>query len=99
MGSPSEKSPVYAKFPLTQPNPEGTQTFGISCDEGWRVSIVCTGMYEWAADWLLGVLGHTPYAKYNLIERIKVEAWHCTACGWVWLGKPVLKKLRCPRLN
>lgn len=40
-----------------------TPTFMITCDEGWRRSIVCTGMYGWAADWLLGILGNTPYAK------------------------------------
>jgi hypothetical protein len=28
----------------------------IVCDEGWRQSIVCTGMYDWAADWLLAIL-------------------------------------------
>jgi hypothetical protein len=60
---PSEQRPVYSKFPQDKPNAEGTQLYGISCNEGWRESIVCTGMYEWAADWLLGVLARTPYAK------------------------------------
>ncbi len=27
-----------------------TQTFMVVCDEGWRESIVCNSMYEWAAD-------------------------------------------------
>lgn len=51
--------PLYRKL-----REEGgaTSTFMITCDEGWRTSIVCTGMYEWAADWLLTVLGHQPYA-------------------------------------
>lgn len=34
----------------------------IICDEGWRSSIVANDMYEWAADWLLTVLGNRPYA-------------------------------------
>lgn len=58
-----ESSPLYSKFAQDKPNPEGTQLYGISCNEGWRESIVCTGMYEWAADWLLGILARTPYAK------------------------------------
>jgi hypothetical protein len=57
---PSEERPNYSKVP------EGngiTTIYMIVCDEGWRQSIVCTGMYGWAADWLLKVLGHRPYAK------------------------------------
>lgn len=34
----------------------------ITCDEGWRSSIVCTGMYEWSADWMLEVLHDRPFA-------------------------------------
>lgn len=62
--SASENSPIYSKFPEERPNPEGTQLYGISCNEGWRLSIVCSGMYEWAADWLLEVLGRRPYAPH-----------------------------------
>lgn len=54
--------PLYRKFPQEKKNPEGTQLWGIVCDEGWRESIVCTHMYEWAADWLLEVLGRRPFA-------------------------------------
>lgn len=32
-------------------------------DEGWRLSIVCGDLYEHVADWLLNLLGRTPYAK------------------------------------
>lgn len=39
-----------------------TRTFMIVCDEGWRESIVCTGMYEWAADWLVAIIQSRPYA-------------------------------------
>lgn len=61
---PSETRPEYRKFPLDKPHPEGTQLYGISCNEGWRESIVCTGMYEWSADWMLEILGRRPYAKH-----------------------------------
>jgi hypothetical protein len=60
---PRVDRPIYTKFAQDKPNPEGTQLYGISCNEGWRESIVCTGMFGWAADWLLEVLGHQPYAS------------------------------------
>lgn len=57
---PSPERPVYRK--VDQESPGKTKLFLISCDEGWRTSIVCDDMYEWAADWLVGVLGRQPYA-------------------------------------
>jgi hypothetical protein len=54
------EAPIYTK--VRQDKPAGTAFWLISCDEGWRTSIVCCDMYEWAADWLLGVLGRQPYA-------------------------------------
>lgn len=56
--NPSSENPRYSK--MRQPDTNGM--YMIACDEGWRSSIVATGMYEWAADWLLGVLGRRPYA-------------------------------------
>jgi hypothetical protein len=51
--------PIYKKVKI----PHGaTQLYMITCDEGWRSSIVCDGMYEWAADWLLEILGRRPFA-------------------------------------
>lgn len=35
----------------------------ITCNEGWRESIICSGMYEWTADWLVGILQGRPYAS------------------------------------
>jgi len=58
LGSPAE--PLYAKIP--HEHSEGTQLWFITCDEGWRSSIVCDGLHEWTADWLLEVLGHRPFA-------------------------------------
>lgn len=49
--------PIYRKV-----RPEGSRLFHIECDEGWRSSIVATGMYEWAADWLLVVLDRQRFA-------------------------------------
>lgn len=40
-----------------------TPTFMVVCDEGWCEHIVCNGMYEWAADWLVLKLQGQPYAK------------------------------------
>ena len=52
--------PIYTKVP--HDDGSATQLYMIVCDEGWRQSIVCERMYEWAADWLLSVLGRQPYA-------------------------------------
>lgn len=52
------EKPIYAK----QAVPDTTNLFMVKCDEGWRSSIVCMGMYEWAADWLVETLQGRPYA-------------------------------------
>lgn len=57
---PSTEAPVYLK--VAQNDGAATQRFMILCDEGWRLSIVCAGMYGWAADWLLPILGRRPYS-------------------------------------
>ena len=49
----SEQEPVYAK--VAHDGGRTTQLWLITCDEGWRSSIVCEDMYERDADWLLGV--------------------------------------------
>ena len=56
----SPENPIYRKI-LTDPN-HPTKLYFIICDEGWRESIVCSGMYEWTVDWLLEVIGRKPYA-------------------------------------
>ncbi len=55
----SEEMPFYRKVAEDH---GATPTFMIVCDEGWRESIVCSGMYGWAADWMLTVLGREPFA-------------------------------------
>ncbi len=45
-----------------QQQPDTRNHFMIICDEGWRSNIVCTGMYEWAAQWLVEQLQGKPYA-------------------------------------
>jgi hypothetical protein len=57
---PSPEVPKYRK--VLDLESGATPMYFIVCDEGWRESIVCTGMYEWCADWLLDVLGVRPYA-------------------------------------
>lgn len=61
-------SPFYFKFEHTPPN-HATPIFGVCCDEGWRESIVCSHMFEWAADWLVEQLQGKPYAA----ERTRRE--------------------------
>jgi hypothetical protein len=57
---PTAEQPRYAKV---RENPGAfTPLFIITCDEGWRQSIVCEGMYEWAADWLVSIVQGKPYA-------------------------------------
>lgn len=54
-------APVYSKFKHdpcqhVKAKPTATVNWGIQVDEGWRSWILCTGMYEWAADELLARL-------------------------------------------
>lgn len=48
--------PYYAKFK----EEESASFWGVTVDEGWRSPILCTGMYEWAADWLIGQIQGKP---------------------------------------
>lgn len=50
-GDATETTPIYRK--VEDIDSGATKLFFIVCDEGWRESIVCERMYEWAADWLL----------------------------------------------
>ena len=56
----SPERPAYGKVPHDDGG--ATQLWMITCDEGWRSSVVCERVYEWTADWLLDVLGRRPYA-------------------------------------
>ena len=56
----SEESPIYKKVP--HDDGWATQLWFITCHEGWRESIVCERMYEWAADWLIEQIQGHPYA-------------------------------------
>ena len=51
-GSPEK--PFYSKF--KQDDGAATAFFAIEVDEGWRSWILCTDMYEWAADQLIAIL-------------------------------------------
>ncbi len=57
----SKGHPVYRKF-QENPGTEAAPIFGISCDEGRCELIVCTGMSEYVADWLLPILQGRPFA-------------------------------------
>lgn len=52
---PSEETPVYGKV-----QHQAGRLFMITCNEGWRSTILCDSMYEDDADWLLVVLGRQP---------------------------------------
>jgi len=56
----SNEKPEYRKVEEVH---GATPTFMIVCDQGWCEHIVCTGMYEWAADWLLEHIQGKPYGK------------------------------------
>lgn len=57
---PTPERPKYAM--LKEETGDATDRYMITCDEGWRIMIVCVGMYRWAAEWMLEVLGDRPYA-------------------------------------
>lgn len=59
-GAASPEAPVYRK--ISHLDGAYGRQYMIICDEGWRTSVVCSQMYEWAADWMLGILGRRPYA-------------------------------------
>lgn len=59
---PSPEQPVYRKMHQGDDG-KATSMFMITCDEGWRSSIVCADVYEHVADWLLGILGRKPYTR------------------------------------
>ena len=52
---PSEETPVYAKV-----QHQAGRLFMITCDEGWRSTILCDSMHEEDADWLLTILDRKP---------------------------------------
>lgn len=58
----SEARPLYRK--VRHANGDGSQAvsplFMITVDVGWRVSILCTGMHECQADWVLDKFAHRP---------------------------------------
>lgn len=60
-GEPSEDCPLYEVIKQDG----GTNFYMITCNEGWRESIVCTDMYKHVADWLLTMLQGRPYPKSN----------------------------------
>jgi len=55
-------SPETPKYRKVEEDHGATPTFMIVCDEGWCESIVCNGMYGWAANWLVETLQGKPYA-------------------------------------
>lgn len=59
-GDATPEAPIYRK--IRGNGNSATQLYFIVCDEGWRDSIVCSGMYEWTANWLLEVLARKPFA-------------------------------------
>ena len=58
----SVEVPRYFKVLYKKPPEHATPLWLISCDEGWRQSIVCEGLYEWTADWLLEQIQGKPFA-------------------------------------
>lgn len=61
----TEECPIYAAVPPTGVKSQLGRTapgWAVTCDEGWRVSFVANGMYQWAAEWLAEELQGKPFA-------------------------------------
>lgn len=63
----SEETPHYYVSPSLSVTggsapPRESSTCMVIADEGWRQSVVCSGMYRWAADWLVEQLQGKPFA-------------------------------------
>jgi hypothetical protein len=56
------ESPVYTKVARNPAHTSATAMYMVVVDEGWRSSILCDSMYEWAADWLVEQLQGKPFA-------------------------------------
>jgi hypothetical protein len=57
-----------AVFRKVEEDHGATPLFMIVVDEGWRESILCIGMYGWAADWLLAKLAPHPASDPEVSE-------------------------------
>lgn len=57
---PSEECPIY-RARADVPDAAFAQWL-VECDEGWRSTIVASGMYHWAALWLVVQLQGKPFA-------------------------------------
>jgi hypothetical protein len=54
----TEENPIYAK---SQHIDQTTSLWMVTVDEGWRSTIVASGMYEYVADWLVEQLQGKPF--------------------------------------
>jgi hypothetical protein len=58
---PTEERPYWSAHPSDDGS--ATRLWHVTVNEGWRSSVVCSGMYEWAARWLVEQLQGKPYAQ------------------------------------
>lgn len=62
--APSPDRPIYAKTAQEPPeNPDGTQLWIVTVDEGWRQQILAADLYEWVADFLIRSLQGRPFDR------------------------------------
>ncbi len=61
----SEERPLYAAVRVVKVSATDVSSneWAVTVDEGWRSTIVASGMYEWSAKWLVDTLQGKPYAK------------------------------------
>jgi hypothetical protein len=58
---PTPERPLYAKV-----REAGRNLWIVTVDEGWRSTILCSGMYEEVADWLIGqIQGKPTYRPFS----------------------------------
>lgn len=58
-----ETTPEYHISLEKGPPESATEIYMVVCDEGWKQSIVCTGMYRWAAEWLVRQVQGKPFGS------------------------------------
>lgn len=57
VAEPTPERPLYEATPSL-----GGSLWNVTVNEGWRSTIVCSGMYDWAARWLVDQLQGKPFA-------------------------------------
>lgn len=69
MSAPTEQRPNYYKVRERI----GSNLFMVMCDEGWRVSVLATGMWERVADWIIASVQGQPMPHIPERETLDLQ--------------------------